>query len=155
MPGGPSFFPWPISSPSAARCGRCCGPGGAASRVRIVIPGKSDVPIAQHATTHLYAKLLRRGFRLYERRDQMLHAKLMVVDEEWTVVGSCNFDPRSLYTNLEFVGVVRSAAFAALMTEIVRYEMAHSTRITRALAGRVGWLARLRNRLAWGLRWWL
>ena len=95
-------------------------------RVRIVVPGKSDVPVVQRATAYLYGKLLRRGFRVYERRDRMLHAKVMVVDGEYTVVGSCNLDPRSLYTNLEFLGVVRSARFAEVVTEICRYEMGHS-----------------------------
>src|SRR5262249_54479575 len=69
--------------------------------VRIVVPGESDVPIVQRATRHLYDRLLRRRFRIYERQVTMLHSKAMVVDEHWSLVGSCNLDARSLWINLE------------------------------------------------------
>ena len=76
-------------------------------RVRVVVPGQSDVRIVQRATSSLYDKMIRRGFRIYERRQQMLHSKTMVIDDLYTVVGSCNLDPRSLYINLEFLAVIR------------------------------------------------
>ncbi len=76
----------------------------------MVVPGKSDVPVVQRATSYLYDRLILRGFRVYERRQQMLHLKLMVVDELYTVVGSCNLDPRSLYINLTFCGDPLAAA---------------------------------------------
>src|SRR5262249_32701078 len=59
--------------------------------VRVVIPGESDVRVVQYATCHLYRKLLRRRFHIYERQNSMLHSKVMVVDDQWSVLGSCNF----------------------------------------------------------------
>ena len=41
--------------------------------------------------------------------------KVMIVDELYTLVGSANLDPRSLYINLEFLAVIRSAEMARLM----------------------------------------
>jgi cardiolipin synthase len=123
-------------------------------RFRIVVPGKSDVKIVQHATRFLYRWLLRRGFRVYERQGRMLHSKLMVVDNQWTVVGSCNIDPRSLFTNLEFLCVVRSEKLARMMIEICQSEIAASRRI-RGEECRQNWWQRLKNRFAWQLRWWL
>jgi cardiolipin synthase len=117
-------------------------------RIRVVVPGKSDVPV-------VYDKLIRRGFRVYERRQQMLHSKMMVVDELYTVVGSCNLDPRSLYINLEFLAVIRSRRLAGVMREICRFEIAHSERITVARCKQVPGVQRFINRLAWALRWWL
>lgn len=123
-------------------------------RFRIVMPGRSDVPLVQHATTHLYSLLIKRGFHLYERQSQMLHSKVMVIDQTWTVVGSCNFDPRSLWINLEFLAVIRSPTLAAVMRHICRNEMEQSQRVTEALC-HLPWHQRLLNTLAWAVRWWL
>jgi cardiolipin synthase len=123
-------------------------------RVRIVIPGQSDNRLVQHATTHVYATLLKRGIRLYERQTRMLHSKVMVVDATWTLVGSCNLDPRSLWINLEFLAVIRSPTLAATMTAIVRREMRQSNRVTSESYPH-RWHERLLNTLAWIFRWWL
>jgi cardiolipin synthase len=123
--------------------------------VRVVVPGESDVPLVQHATRHLYTALLRRRFRVFERQESMLHSKVMVVDNAWSVVGSCNLDARSLWINFEFLAVVHSRAFARALEEIVTYEIAHSQRITLQAFRERSWWRRLVNRLAWALRWWL
>jgi cardiolipin synthase len=121
----------------------------------VVVPGESDVPLVQHATRHLYTRLLHRRFRIYERQVHMLHSKVMVIDDQWAVLGSCNLDARSLYINLEFVAVLHSRRLAQALNEIVAYEIAHSTRITlRGYREHSCW-RRLLNRLAWALRWWL
>lgn len=124
-------------------------------RIRVVVPGYSDVKLAQWATKYLYARLLRRRIRIYERQISMLHSKVMVVDDEWTLVGSCNLDPRSLFINLEFLAVIRSKALARAMTDVCRFEMAHSERVTSAALRQRPWWQRLRDRLAWAFRWWL
>jgi cardiolipin synthase len=124
-------------------------------RVRVIVPGKSDVKLVQRATNYLYEMLLKRGFRIYERRQRMLHSKAMVVDDLYTVVGSCNLDPRSLYINLEFLAVIRSQTFARVIGRICRFETRQSTRVTLGAVRKVGWWQRVLNRGAWALRWWL
>jgi cardiolipin synthase len=123
--------------------------------IQVIVPGKSDVPLVQRATAFLYDWLIRRGFRIYERQQRMLHSKMMVVDQRYTVVGSANLDPRSLYTNLEFIAVIRSEALARIMLRLCRHERAQSQRITIGACRRIGWWQREINRLAWMLRWWL
>jgi cardiolipin synthase len=123
--------------------------------IRVVVPGNSDVPLVQHAMHHLYSVLLRRRFRIYERQLHMLHSKMMIVDDQWSVVGSCNFDARSLWINLEFLAVIRSRRFAQIVNEIVAHEVALSRRITLKGYLERSWWRRLINRLAWLLRWWL
>ncbi len=85
----------------------------------------------------------------------MLHSKVMIVDDLYTVVGSCNLDPRSLYINLEFMAVVRSRRLAEIMRNICRFEVEHSERITTGACKQVQWSQRMFNRLAWIIRWWL
>jgi cardiolipin synthase len=123
--------------------------------VRVIIPGTSDVPAVQWATRHLYARLLKRGIRLYERKDQMLHSKVMIVDNVWSVIGSCNLDPRSLRINLEFFAVIHSRAMGEAMNRIARYELRNSRRVTIDDSLRRRWWQRLLDRLAWSMRRWL
>ena len=69
--------------------------GHRGARLTLIVPGASDVPVVQRATRFLYWRLLERGVEIYERQRSMLHSKAMVVDDRYTVVGSCNLDPRS------------------------------------------------------------
>ncbi|HEY5314711.1 MAG TPA: phospholipase D-like domain-containing protein [Pirellulales bacterium] len=124
-------------------------------KVRVLVPAISDVPPAHWACSHCYDRLVRAGIHLYERQNLMLHSKVLVIDDEWSVIGSCNLDPRSLQWNLEFMGVVRSAAAARLLTRICAYELRRSRRVTAEHCRRRSWWQRLRDRLAWSIRNWL
>jgi cardiolipin synthase len=123
--------------------------------VQVIIPGQSDVRLVQWATRHFYEKLLRRGIEIHERQDQMLHSKVMVIDDVWSVIGSCNLDPRSLFYNLEFLSVIRSPELAAAVGEICQFERHHSRQVTLDDCRRRTWTERLLDRFAWSLRRWL
>ena len=124
-------------------------------RVRVVVPAESDVRLIQWATRHLYARLLRHGIEVFERQKQMLHSKVMVVDGRTVLLGSCNLDPRSLWWNLEFSGVIHSKAMAAAVEEICQFEIAQSRQVTMDDYRRRSFWQRLRDRLAYALRRWL
>ncbi|HEX6182353.1 MAG TPA: phospholipase D-like domain-containing protein [Pyrinomonadaceae bacterium] len=81
---------------------------GRGVRVEIVTPGvHSDHLLTRTSSRRLYGDLLKAGARVYEYRPGMLHAKTMVVDGAWAVVGTTNFDNRSFGLNDE----VNIAAF--------------------------------------------
>jgi cardiolipin synthase A/B len=71
-------------------------------QVELILPGKSDVLVSQLASQSLYRRLLQAGVQLYEYQPQILHAKLMIVDEA-VYAGSANLDPRSLSINYELM----------------------------------------------------
>jgi cardiolipin synthase len=123
--------------------------------VDVIVPQHSDVPLAQWASQRLYEKLLRRGIRIFERQDQMLHSKAMVLDDIWSVVGSCNLDPRSLRLNTEFLAVIRSHAAADQLRQLCQYEIGQSAEVLLAHCRRRAWWQKLRDRMAWSLRRWL
>jgi cardiolipin synthase len=85
----------------------------------------------------------------------MLHSKVMVVDDQWAVLGSCNLDARSLLINFEFLAVIHSRNLARVLNQVVRQEIAHSKRVTLKEYRERRWWRRLVGRLAWMLRWWL
>ena len=76
--------------------------------VEIITPGaKSDHLLTRRSSRRLYGDLLAAGARIYEYQPTMVHAKTMVIDGVWSVVGSTNFDNRSFGLNDE----VNLAAF--------------------------------------------
>lgn len=73
--------------------------------VQLMVPGKhTDSPFVRRAGCFLYEPLLRAGVRIFEFEPTLLHQKIVIVDGEWSHVGSTNFDSRSLALNEE-VGV--------------------------------------------------
>jgi cardiolipin synthase len=80
-------------------------------RVQLILPGESDVPLSQLATQSLYRRFLKDGVEIYEYQPQILHAKLMVVDDV-VYAGSSNLDPRSLRINYEMMIRFQNRAMA-------------------------------------------
>jgi cardiolipin synthase len=70
--------------------------------VTIIVPGKrSDHGLTRASSRSLYGDLLQAGARIYEYQPSMMHAKVMIVDGVWAVVGSTNLDSRSFGINDE------------------------------------------------------
>jgi cardiolipin synthase len=82
------------------------------ARMRLMLGGKSDVRLMQLATQAMFSKLLRSGIEVYEYQPQILHAKLLVIDDV-VYVGSSNLDPRSLRINFEIMIRVHDPELAA------------------------------------------
>ncbi|MBI5775702.1 MAG: hypothetical protein HZA89_18440 [Verrucomicrobia bacterium] len=103
-------------------------------RVRLLLAGQSDVPLSQRAGRHLYRGLLRAGAEIYEYEPQILHAKLLVLDDT-VYCGSANLDFRSLNINYELVARLEGAPLAAEAREIFDADLARSRKIERATWG--------------------
>jgi cardiolipin synthase A/B len=85
--------------------------------VGVVLNYASDVAACTYASRRLYTELLKAGIRLYEWPTGVLHAKTAVIDDAWSIVGSYNFDHRSLVHSLEAVAVVANRDFACRLRE--------------------------------------
>lgn len=69
--------------------------------VRIVTPAIPDKKMVFRMTRANYPVLMQHGVKIYEYTPGFLHSKSIVVDDEYAVVGSINFDYRSLYLHFE------------------------------------------------------
>lgn len=74
--------------------------------VRLMLPGQSDSQLALAVGRSEYGPLLKAGVKIYEMQDGMLHSKWATIDGVWSVVGSSNFDHRSILFNDEVDAVV-------------------------------------------------
>ncbi|RYD60332.1 MAG: phosphatidylserine/phosphatidylglycerophosphate/cardiolipin synthase family protein, partial [Sphingomonadales bacterium] len=121
---------------------------GGSSRVMTASLSDNDATIA--AARHTYARLLRRGVRVFEYVATKLHTKLFVIDDA-VHIGSANLDIRSLYINLELMLRVEDARFATLVRHYYDAELDDAREIVPTEHGRHGWFARLK----WGAAYFL
>jgi cardiolipin synthase A/B len=83
--------------------------------VTLLVPGRSDVPLARATTALIYRRLIAAGVRVFELDGRILHAKLGVFDADRLLIGSFNLDPYSL-ADLEVLVDARDAKASAAAT---------------------------------------
>lgn len=69
--------------------------------VRIMMPERSDSAMLTHASSSYISECLKAGIKIYLYKPGMLHAKMLLVDDEFVSLGSTNFDFRSFDYNFE------------------------------------------------------
>lgn len=69
--------------------------------VRVITPGIPDKKLIYKITRSYYAGLVRGGVRIYEYTPGFIHEKQVLCDDKTAVVGTINFDYRSLYHHFE------------------------------------------------------
>lgn len=70
-------------------------------KTKIIFPAKNDSWIVQAASRSYYRELLEAGVEIYEFSGGLLHTKSMVIDGEFSMIGSANLDRRSFDLNYE------------------------------------------------------
>lgn len=100
-------------------------------RMEIITPGvHSDHMLTRSSSRRLFGDLLQAGARIYEYQPGMIHAKTMVVDGAWCVVGTTNFDNRSFGLNDEVNLAAFDRPLAARVAEDFARDRAESREIT-------------------------
>ncbi len=82
----------------------------AGREVTLVLPARSNHPVTDFARRFYTRELRRAGGRILLYPRVMLHAKAMIVDDRVALIGSANFDLRSLFVNFEIGVLAHSAA---------------------------------------------
>ena len=80
--------------------------------VTVLLPARNNLPYVHWATRHMLWELLQYGIRVYYQPPPFVHSKLLVIDEQYSLVGSANIDARSLRLNFELNVEVYDHAFA-------------------------------------------
>lgn len=119
-------------------------------QVEVVVPG----PHADHKLTRSsgrsdYGDLLKAGAEIYEYVPSMIHAKITVVDGEWSVVGSTNLDNRSFGINDEINVAILDPNIAAQFTHDFEHDVAQSTRVTLEQWNKRGLFERMLEAMGW------
>ncbi len=71
-------------------------------KVEVLLPSVNNLKLVQWASTATLWQVLRYGVDVWLTPPPFDHSKLMLVDGAWVLLGSANWDPRSLRLNFEF-----------------------------------------------------
>jgi cardiolipin synthase len=99
----------------------------------------TDADLIRLASHHYYEELLEAGVRIYEYKTTMMHCKHVVVDGEWSIVGSANMDIRGSEVNEENVLGILDAEFGRTLEEAFRRDLQQSEEIQLASWRRRAW----------------
>ncbi len=99
-------------------------------KVKLILSGVSDVPLARRATNHLYTSLIKGNIELYEWKNSVLHGKVATVDQNWATVGSFNLNHLSAYGSIELNIELISKEFSTTMAASLEGVIAKCEKIT-------------------------
>lgn len=113
--------------------------------VNIVLPEENNLTLVQWASTALYCQVLTSGCKIWLSPPPFEHTKLMVVDRTWLLLGSANWDPRSLRLNFEFNVECYDAELAGQMADLIENRIGQSQAVTAEAMQRRHLLLKLRD----------
>jgi cardiolipin synthase len=101
-------------------------------RVDIIMPAKNNLPFVQWASRAMWWQVLERGCRIWLTPPPFDHSKLMIVDGHWVLLGSANWDARSLRLNFELNVECYGRDFAGQMENVIADKLRNAHEVTLA-----------------------
>jgi cardiolipin synthase len=126
----------PYFVPDAGLLDALCLAGFLGVDVRILCQYHPDKWIPFFAGRYYYANVLDAGVQVYQYTKGMMHAKVMIADDDWASVGSANLDNRSLHLNFEANCLIYSASAVAELEAAFRRDFADAILLDRAVFSR-------------------
>ncbi len=87
--------------------------------VEVYIPSDNNMPIVNWAAAAQLGLIVQHGCRVFVTRPPFDHTKVMLVDSAWALIGSTNWDPRSLRLNFEFNVECYDSTLASALHKII------------------------------------
>jgi len=99
--------------------------------IDVIVPGRyTDQRWVRLVSRRMWGRLLEAGIRIHEYQPAMLHAKVLIVDDLWSVIGTTNIDNRSFEHNDEVNVAMRDGAVAARLCEDYDRDLEASREVT-------------------------
>ncbi len=117
--------------------------------VKVVLPSRTNVHLAHWAAQHNLKFILGRNIKVYLQQPPFNHTKLLLIDDNYSLVGSANLDPRSLRLNFELGVEVFGEDFNEELSVYVSRRLERSIQADiQQLESRPYWM-KIRDALAW------
>ena len=98
--------------------------------VRVIVPGKyTDHTVTRWSSQNSYEELLEAGVKIYEYQPTFTHAKIAIVDGQWSIIGSPNLNTRSRRLDEENALAILDRGLAAQLEERYVADIARSSPI--------------------------
>ena len=116
--------------------------------VNIMIPNKPDHPIVYWATTSYAGELIQHGAKVYKYNNGFLHAKVMMIDDTITMIGSANMDERSFSLNFEASEIIYSEEISKKIHKQFDKDVKYSTLISKSIYEKRSLIQRIKEPIA-------
>ena len=117
-------------------------------RVDILLPARSNLPSVHWASRAMWWQVLERGCHLWLSPPPFDHSKLMIVDGHWVLLGSANWDVRSLRLNFELNVECYGQGFASEMAAVIQRKLRGAREVTLAEVNAWSLPVKLRDAIA-------
>jgi len=124
------------------------------TKVHILVPGPSDVPMVNLAALTLYHRLHKAGVKIFQYQPGILHAKNLIIDDFYTL-GSMNLNHRSLLHDLEISIVLNDPLSQKNLLDQWSKDLSNSREFSYKTFENLSFLIKLMARLAFRFRYWL
>jgi cardiolipin synthase len=98
-------------------------------QVKLLVPEHTGSRIVTAAARSYYQELQAAGVLVFEYRGRMFHAKTLLVDGHYCMVGSANFDNRSLRLNFEVAAVMLGREFNQQLAAMFEADLSHCRQV--------------------------
>nr|WP_188389502.1 cardiolipin synthase [Priestia taiwanensis] len=103
--------------------------------VRLLYPGRGDSKVSDYASQSYFMPLLEAGVEIYTYRENFMHAKMVLIDDEIAVIGTANMDIRSFALNHEVMVFLYESATVQHMKEQFEEDFHVSTKLEEETFG--------------------
>ncbi|MDO9318636.1 MAG: phospholipase D-like domain-containing protein [Gammaproteobacteria bacterium] len=117
--------------------------------VQILLPGYNNIKPAHWAARNFLRQVLKYDIEVFYQPPPFVHSKLLLIDDQYALIGSANLDPRSLRLNYELGVELFSSDLNAQLSRYFSARREQARRVTREQIERRSVPERLRDSLAW------
>ena len=117
--------------------------------VQILLPGENNIKPAHWASRNILRFVLEYDIYVAYQEPPFIHSKLLLVDNQYSLVGSANMDPRSLRLNYEIGVELFDQTLNQQLSEYFSQRRTHATRVTSQEIANRSLTERLRDAMAW------
>jgi cardiolipin synthase len=118
-------------------------------RVEILLPEHGNLRLVEWAATAQLSQVVRWGCEVHRTPAPFDHSKMVLIDGVWSLIGSANWDPRSLRLNFEYSVECYSTELAAQLNAVFDAKLAESRPVTLRQLERRSLPVKLRDGVAW------
>ena len=116
--------------------------------VRILIPEKPDSKLVRLSSYSYLNETMPLGIRWYRHRRGFMHQKVLLVDADYSAIGTANFDNRSFRLNFEIVMGFADRVMAEKVEAMLENDFANSHQVSQSEITKASFWFRLRVRVA-------
>ena len=97
--------------------------------IEIIVPARSNIPFIDWVMASNFARIIQHGIKIYKNKRPFDHSKIVIIDDLWSLIGSSNWDARSLEFNFEINIECFDTQLNAQLTELFNVKKQNANRV--------------------------